>query len=266
MRTLLRMIPRRRLIPLLARLLTNAHPVIRKTAVIALWKLGWAYKTREQGIFGYVAGEQSCAAIGCLVKAPVAVREHVRKTVDRFRWAQETFEQRTSCLVIRQAWDELLGIGAQSIPLLLTVFAKSDREMQQAIVKAWGAKGMPHTDVLVEAIQSDALRESAAILLGIARDPATVEPLTGLLYNKSSSVRETAAYALGLIGDTSAIEALQVCWRDTDVQHFSLRRAARWAVHRIDPSKSPGPEPGPVWLPWFHEVWVPKSWSKPALQ
>lgn len=125
---------------------------------------------------------------------------------------------------------------------------------------------MPHTDVLVTAIHDGNLQQSAAVLLGIARDPRTVEPLIRLLRGKSLSVRETAAYVLGLIGDASAIEALQVCWRATDVKHLSLRRAARWALHRIDRSESPGGEPGPIWLPWFHEIWVPKAWGKPELQ
>lgn len=255
-------------VPHLVPLLTDERTEVRENAAEVLGQLCWAPLTVEHRILYLVAKHEWGASTALLARAGTVVREHVAEALGRFQWDLEKLEQRQKILylVARHAWAELIAIGEQSVWPLLNVFARNDLETQQAIVKAWVEKGMPHTGLLVTAIQDDNLRQSAAALLGLARDRRTVGPLTRLLCDESLSVRETAAYALGLIGDASAVEALQVCWRTTDVEHLSLRRAARWALHRTDPNQSPGGEPGPVWLPWFHEIWVPKSWGKPERQ
>ena len=149
---------------------------------------------------------------------------------------------------------------------LLESFRRASVERKQAIVESWQRRGMPHRGLLIDIMQTDdpAVRQSAAVLLGIAHDPKTVKPLIELLRHSSLSVRETTAYTLGLIGHASAVEALRACWRATDVKHLPLRRAARWAMHRIDPKAAPGGDCAPPWLLLDHEIWVPRTYPLDA--
>ncbi len=243
-------------------LLADGRAEVGENVAAVLDQFHWELETFEQRILYLVARKGWAELLPLLPEARAPVRRNVVAVLDKLHWEPETVEQRMFYLVASEAWGELIATGEQSIRRLLGVLAKSDPATQRTIIRAWVEKGTPHTDILIKEMQDDDLQQYAAVLLGIARDPATVEPLIGLLRDKSLSVRETAAYVLGLIGDASAIGALQALWRATDVEHLWLRRAARWALHRIDPSQSPGGEPDPVWLPWFHEIWVPKSWGK----
>jgi len=161
-----------------------------------------------------------------------------------------------------QAWGDLVEMGELAVWPLLETFSSADENIQRHIVDAWLKKGLPEKDILLKAMKNrdPAIRQCAVLLLGMKRDPAAVRPLLDALRDKSLVVREVAALALGIIGDRAAIGDLRLVWRAIDVQHLAVRRAARWALHKIDPGQTPSGEVDPVWLPWFHEIWVPETY------
>lgn len=108
------------------------------------------------------------------------------------------------------------------------------------------------------------VRREAAHALGQLGDVKDVERLIEALRDtdEDAGVRETAAHALGKIGGKSAIPALQEVWREASTSDLPLRRAARLAVHRIDSQKSPGALGKVDWLPWLHDMYVPKTYRR----
>lgn len=158
----------------------------------------------------------------------------------------------------------LAKMGEPTAWALLKLFSSADENIQRHIVDAWLERGLPGRDLLLIAMKNrnPAMRQCAALLLGMRRDIGAVRSLCDALRDKSLRVREVAALALGMIGDKSAIGDLRLVWRAIDVQHLAVRRAARWALHKIDPGQAPSGEVDPVWLPWFHEIWVPETYRQ----
>jgi hypothetical protein len=99
---------------------------------------------------------------------------------------------------------------------------------------------------LVEALNDSDLDVRQNLGVALAKiGPASVEPLTAALKDKSADRRAGAAYALGLIGSEAktALPELLELLKDDDV---GVRRQASFAIGRIVPA---GLKPGVIEVP-----------------
>jgi hypothetical protein len=234
------------------------------------------------------------SAMRRLSHARTDVRRTTAMTLFRMGWQPQTEADKAAYLAASEAWEDLAAMGLPAMQTLTRLLSDDDTRIRACVasalrmirdpkaVDALMALAREHpdvTDAVVAALGRIGSGEAIGVLismlstydrnavfaitaLGGTRDPRAVWPLIKCLGARSEHVREQAARALGDIGDPSAIPALQRLWRETPVAHVLLRVAASDAIRRIAPGTDPGGADSPSWLPWEHEMYVPRL-SKP---
>jgi len=164
----------------------------------------------------------------------------------------------------RQVRSDLAGILAsmddpETLPILAHLMSDPDSMVRGGVVNGL-RRHLRHAavDLLIKALDDDApyVYDSAAIALGLLRDPRAVDPLIRLLLKPNRPRNFEAALALKRIGDPRAVPPLLETLRNGALTHV---RADLYAARALE--KFRDPRIVPALLDALHEAGCNDDWA-----
>ncbi|AMV40719.1 PVC-type heme-binding CxxCH protein [Planctomyces sp. SH-PL62] len=147
--------------------------------------------------------------------------------------------------VRRRAVDALGKLGAAATPTLIEVVehdridvARRNAVWASARIDAPEARAVARIGL---ADGDETVRQAAANVVSLTRDPQAVAPLVALLEGPSPLNRRVAAEALGRIGDKAAISSLIQALDDVSAEDRFLHHALTYALIQLDDPEATAP-------------------------
>ncbi len=210
--------------PLIARLVTapgsetNEGVNVRGAEIAALTKLG------TPAIAPLAAHLQD---------KDLTARKNVAEALDELKYVPEDEAGKADFFILRQAWDQLVKLGAPAVAPLIAALAWDDDSTQEGAVEALGRLGDRRAvEPLIACLQSGSgdVPQKAATALGLLGDPRAVDPLIAVLKSPVPNGRNAAAEALGVLADPRAIPALVATLKDPNAD---LRQACAQSLGKL---------------------------------
>lgn len=148
----------------------------------------------------------------------VGVRIQAMKALEALQWEPRDTEERALCAVVRGDWDEVVKIGAPTIPHLIADLKDPDLEVRKAITTTLVTIGKPAVEPLIKALKAEdaQTRFHAALALGEIGDGHAVDALAAAIKDPDATVRDTAVGALSKFKGPQVIEGMIAALKDED--------------------------------------------------
>jgi HEAT repeat protein len=214
----------RRALDALVAILEDENPGVRKSAELALSRLGEPAVGALESALRLAGPEARVAAASALARirgvadyvvvllgdSDPGVRKAASEALSELKWKAPTAAARAQFLVARCDWAQLPALGFAAVAPLL------------AVIEEQGLR-RPATQALRDLRPGHDLGEDM---------PTAVQQLLGALNHKDGSVRQAAATVLGRAGDRKAAASLAAALCDSD---GAVSRAALDALKVLDP-------------------------------
>jgi HEAT repeat protein len=191
----------------LIKALGDENKQVREHAVKVLGELGWKPTNDKERALYYISEGKfdECVKIGKPAVEPLIkvlgdedkhVRENAAKVLGELGWKPTNDKERALYYISEGKFDECVKIGKPAVELLIKALRTRRGSFN-------GANG------ILQRMNADLLRASAASALGEIGDKRAVKPLIEALRDEDEGVRGRAAVALGEIGDKRAVKPLK---------------------------------------------------------
>jgi HEAT repeat protein len=168
--------------------------------------------------------------VGLLRDADADARSAAARSLDRLGWNPSTDSHRAIQLLAMGHMQQLVKLGADSVPPLLEQLRNGEPNRQFAAVKALAQINDPRVaPAMIEALgkTSNAVRIAALSTLERHADPKTYPKIEKLLRDTDANVRGAAVEAALRCGGVRAVPGLVGCLGD---KSWEVRRAAASAL------------------------------------
>ncbi|MDD2764709.1 MAG: HEAT repeat domain-containing protein [Opitutaceae bacterium] len=169
----------------------------------------------------------------CLQDDNRRLRQDAAEVLDRLHYLPPDADGKAAFFILRQAWDELVKLGAPALKPLLACLDDEVAEIRPGAAEALGRLGdRQAVDPLIKCLQDEAVsvQQNAATALGLLGDRRAVDPLIEAFQNADPMVKRPAAEALGLLGDAKATDVLTGSLKDEDAD---LRQVCAQALGKL---------------------------------
>ncbi len=235
--------------PLIASVLADERPEVRRAAVSSLARLKWEPQGASERIQYLIArgdwhglgemGEEASDALEEALSHPdPAVRGVAVSALGRMKGLRAYRAIRGALSEDEDPWVKfnavlfLRGLGVEALEPLILALGEDVWEVRNSAAEGLIDIGAEAVEPLMEVLASELeyARSRAADALGEIGDPRAVEPLISLLGDEHDFVRWNTVNALGMIGDDRAVEPIIRLLRDGSVD---VRKAAVEALGEI---------------------------------
>ena len=186
-----------RIIPsILERLQDEIHSV-RRAAISVLGKIG---------------GEDAIMGLQQALEDPDRFnRQQAVEILDHLRWQPRNTTEQARYFIAKNAWEDIVKIGNQVVPFLISQLQKETRTRRRAVITALGEIGdtrgiNPLIEIMLE--ENPEMQQVVITALGQIGGEQVVETVIQALQFEDYKVRKTAVEVLGHLGDQQAITAL----------------------------------------------------------
>ncbi|MDD5771892.1 MAG: HEAT repeat domain-containing protein [bacterium] len=199
-------------------LLDDENDNVKKTAALALGKIGWVPESIDEKASYYVVKEEwdKCVNLGetavNLLINKINEKNYRQITIVLLKIGQPAVEELIDSLKkkkpeIRVSVIKILHENSDGLDIDFLINKSKKSRKKEALDKIKSSKDV---EALITALQDENsdVRSEAAYMLGEIKDKQTIDFLINVLKDEYENVRIEAAIALGNIGDGKAVEPL----------------------------------------------------------